>query len=55
MQVPLAIQLAAVEYDVVVIGTGLSGLEAARNIHKSGLSVLVLEAKDRIGGKTRIV
>jgi monoamine oxidase len=42
VQVPLAIQLAAVEYDVVVFGAGLSGLEAARNIHKSGLSVLVL-------------
>lgn len=55
VQVPLKIQLAAVEYDVVVIGAGLSGLEAARNIHKSGLSVLVLEAKDRIGGKTRSV
>ena len=55
VQVPLAIQLAAVEYDVVVIGAGLSGLEAARNIHKSGLSVLVLEAKDLIGGKTRSV
>jgi hypothetical protein len=52
---PLAIQLAAVEYGVVVIGAGLSGLEAARNIHKSGLSVLVLEAKDRIGGKIRSV
>jgi len=55
VQVPLAIQLAAVEYDVVVIGAGLSGLEAARNIHRAGLSVLVLEAKDRIGGKERSV
>ncbi|RDL32436.1 uncharacterized protein BP5553_08892 [Venustampulla echinocandica] len=33
VQVPLKIQLAAIEYDVVVIGAGLSGLEAARNIH----------------------
>jgi monoamine oxidase len=55
VQVPLAIQLAAVEYDVVVIGAGLSGLEAARNIHRAGLSVLVLEAKDGIGGKARSV
>jgi monoamine oxidase len=44
VQVPLKIQLAAVEYDVVVIGAGLSGLEAARNIHRAGLSALVLEA-----------
>src|ERR1700733_14644339 len=55
VQVTLGIQFAAVEYDVVVIGAGLSGLEAARNIHKAGLSVLVLEAKDRIGGKARSV
>ncbi len=55
VQVPLAIQLVAVEYDVVVIGAGLSGSEAARNIHRAGLSVLVLEAKDRIGGKARSI
>jgi monoamine oxidase len=55
VQVPLAIQLAAVEYDVVVIGAGLSDLEAARKIHRAGHSVLVLEAKDRIGGKARSV
>jgi len=43
VQVPLKIQLAAVEYDVVVIGAGLSGLEAARNIHRAGLSALFLK------------
>ena len=42
VQVPLKIQLAAVEYDVVVIGAGLSSLGAARNIHKAGLSALSL-------------
>jgi monoamine oxidase len=55
VQVPLEIQLAAVEYDVVVISARLSGLEAARNIHRARLSALVLEAKDHIGGKARSV
>ncbi|KAI8313076.1 putative flavin-containing monoamine oxidase A [Colletotrichum sp. SAR11_59] len=38
--------------DIVVVGAGLSGLRAAVDIHKSGLSYVVLEAMDRVGGKT---
>lgn len=37
--------------DVLVIGAGVAGLAAAREISASGLSVIVLEARDRIGGR----
>jgi monoamine oxidase len=38
--------------DVVIIGAGLAGLTAARDILKAGLSCIILEARDRVGGKT---
>ena len=38
-------------YDVVVIGGGLSGLIAARELCKSNLKVLLLEAQNRLGGR----
>ncbi|HMP42031.1 MAG TPA: FAD-dependent oxidoreductase, partial [Roseiflexaceae bacterium] len=39
------------QVDVIVIGAGAAGLAAARNLHDTGLRVVVLEARDRIGGR----
>ncbi|HOB49601.1 MAG TPA: flavin monoamine oxidase family protein [Mycobacterium sp.] len=39
-------------YDVVVIGAGLAGLTAARELTGQGFEVVVLEGRDRVGGRT---
>lgn len=43
---------ADVSYDVIVIGAGFCGLSAARDLSLAGKKVLLLEARDRIGGRT---
>lgn len=37
--------------DVVVVGVGAAGLYAARLLSAAGKKVIVLEARDRIGGR----
>jgi phytoene dehydrogenase-like protein len=44
--------LAGAVYDVIVIGGGFAGVTAARECSLRGCSVLLLEARDRLGGRT---
>ena len=38
-------------FDAIVIGAGFAGLVAARDLGDRGLNVVVLEARDRVGGR----
>ncbi|MEG0341618.1 MAG: NAD(P)/FAD-dependent oxidoreductase [Acinetobacter sp.] len=40
------------DYDIAVVGAGFAGMIAARDLSKAGYSVVVLEARNRIGGRT---
>lgn len=50
--IPAPVAGVPTKVDVVVVGGGLSGLSAAFDVQKAGYTCVVLEARDRVGGKT---
>ncbi|MCY9375144.1 FAD-dependent oxidoreductase [Bacillus sp. T17B1] len=40
------------QYDVIIIGAGFTGVTAARELSHKGFRTLILEARDRLGGRT---
>lgn len=41
--------------DVLIVGAGVAGLSAARALRDTGRSIIVVEARDRIGGRVQTV
>ncbi|HWD68189.1 MAG TPA: FAD-dependent oxidoreductase, partial [Caulobacteraceae bacterium] len=45
--------MSAREADVIVVGAGFAGLKAAQDLLDAGRTVVVLEARDRVGGRAK--
>jgi monoamine oxidase len=45
----------AAQWDCVIIGAGAAGLAAGAMLHEAGRSFVILEARDRIGGRAQSV
>jgi monoamine oxidase len=43
--------MASGEFEVVVVGGGAAGIAAARRLHDAGVQCLLVEARDRLGGR----
>lgn len=52
IHIPQTLTIPRKSVDVVIIGAGLAGLSAARDVTGKGYTCVVLEARDRVGGKT---
>jgi len=40
------------KFDIIIIGAGFTGVSAARELSQKGFNILILEARDRLGGRT---